>query len=90
MQSKGVIFAGQVRGLDVGCGANLIYCLLGAKEYAWKMIGLDISREAEAGARANLEANAELSHLIELHITDPGLNGKGRGIEFTMSVTDCR
>lgn len=74
--------AGQICGLDVGCGANLIYCLLGAKEYAWKMVGLDISKEAEAGARANLEANPGLSNLIKLCIRDPALHDhKGMFVE---------
>jgi len=29
----------EVRGLDIGCGANFIYCLLGAAIYGWNMTG---------------------------------------------------
>lgn len=36
-----------IRGLDVGCGASFIYCLLGAAMYGWHMTGLDIT---QAGA----------------------------------------
>ena len=43
------------------------------------MVGLDISKEAEAGARANLEANPGLSPFIDLRIRDPLPNGDSRG-----------
>ncbi len=33
-----------VRGLDVGCGANYIYCLLGASLFGWHMVGSDITQ----------------------------------------------
>lgn len=28
-----------VQGLDIGCGTNLIYCLLGSAVYGWRMVG---------------------------------------------------
>eukprot|EP00798_Chlamydomonas_sp_ICE-L_P024671 gene24671-10301_t len=31
------------RGLDIGCGANFIYCLLGAAVYGWEMVGADVT-----------------------------------------------
>jgi 23S rRNA (adenine1618-N6)-methyltransferase len=34
----------QVRGLDIGCGANFIYCLLGAALYGWHMTGVDVTQ----------------------------------------------
>jgi hypothetical protein len=41
--------AGQcVRGLDVGCGANFIYCLLGAALYGWHMTGVDVTEVTHA------------------------------------------
>ncbi len=47
----------RVRGLDVGTGASLIYPILGAKEYGWRMVGTDIDatslRVATAIARFN-------------------------------------
>ena len=36
----------QVRGLDIGCGASFIYCLLGAGIYGWQMVGCDITSVA--------------------------------------------
>ena len=55
-------------GLDVGCGANLVYCLLGAKVNKWKMTGLDITEEARQGAQKNLEANPGLARMIDIVI----------------------
>ncbi|KXZ55155.1 hypothetical protein GPECTOR_3g303 [Gonium pectorale] len=37
---------GPVRGLDIGCGANFIYCLLGAVLYGWHMVGVDVTQVA--------------------------------------------
>lgn len=55
-------------GLDIGCGANLIYCLLGASVLKWNMTGLDITEAALKGSQRNLEANPHLKDLINLSI----------------------
>lgn len=67
-QKQGVMLdgAGQVVGLDIGCGANLIYPLLGVAQHGWRFVGADITDAAVAGARANLAANPHLSPLIEV------------------------
>lgn len=57
---------GQVVGLDIGCGANLIYPLLGAAQHGWRFVGADITDVANAGAHANLAANPHLAPLIEV------------------------
>ena len=36
----------QLRGLDIGTGANGIYCILGAQYFNWKMIGIDSDEKA--------------------------------------------
>ena len=51
--------AEKVKGLDVGCGANCIYSLLGASpEFSFNMVGSDVSREALDIARRNADASA--------------------------------
>lgn len=78
---------GQVMGIDVGCGANLIYCLLGAKLCEWYMLGLDISREARQGAERNLAANPELSPLIQLRILEKHQEERGK---FLLACLDLK
>ena len=57
---------GSVRVLDIGTGANLIYSLLGAAQYQWKMTATDIDNAALASAADILTANPQLSADIEL------------------------
>jgi 23S rRNA (adenine1618-N6)-methyltransferase len=60
-----------VRVLDVGTGANLIYPLLGHREYGWRFVGTDIDITALRAAEAILDANG-LRKMIELrHQPEP-------------------
>lgn len=60
-----------VRVLDVGTGANLIYPLLGHREYGWRFVGTDIDITALRAAEAIVDANG-LRKMIELrHQHDP-------------------
>jgi 23S rRNA (adenine1618-N6)-methyltransferase len=52
--------------LDVGCGANLIYPLLGAAQHGWRFVAADVTDAAISGATANLAANPHLAHLIQV------------------------
>ncbi|ADV51347.1 23S rRNA (adenine(1618)-N(6))-methyltransferase RlmF [Cellulophaga sp. E16_2] len=45
----------QLKGLDIGTGANCIYPILGAQLYGWKMVGSDIDAVALASAVENTE-----------------------------------
>jgi hypothetical protein len=56
----------EVRGLDIGCGANLVYPLLGAAMLGWHFVGVDVTPVALEWARLNREANPALSGLIEV------------------------
>ena len=58
--------AGQVVGLDIGCGANLVYPLLGASLCGWRFVGADVTDVALSWAARNLGANPRLGPLIEL------------------------
>eukprot|EP00803_Ostreobium_quekettii_P002088 evm.model.scf_565.7 EVM.evm.TU.scf_565.7 scf_565:35419-42558(+) len=55
---------GPVMGLDVGCGANLIYPLLGASLLGWHFVGVDTTDVAITWARKNLDANPQISKLL--------------------------
>lgn len=57
---------GAIRGLDIGCGASLIYPLLGASVCGWEFIGIDVTPQAIEWAQRNLAANPQLRELIEV------------------------
>ena len=52
--------------LDIGCGANLIYPLLGAAMHGWHFVGVDITDTAIEWARKNAAANPQLAHRLEI------------------------
>lgn len=58
--------AGAVVGLDIGCGANLIYCLLGAAIYGWRMVGVDVTDIAITAAQQLVVNNPQLQGLLEV------------------------
>ncbi|GAX84031.1 hypothetical protein CEUSTIGMA_g11455.t1 [Chlamydomonas eustigma] len=56
----------KVRGLDIGCGANFIYPLLGAAIYGWKMVGCDVTDVALQWSRRHVTSNPDLAPLLEV------------------------
>jgi len=58
-----------LRGLDIGCGANCIYPLLGAALNGWHFVGTDITDIAVEWAGKNVQGNPHLAHLIEIRRT---------------------
>ena len=66
-----------VRVLDIGTGANLVYPLLGHREYGWSFVGTDIDKAALDTARKTIAANPGLEAAIELRLQ------KDRGAIFT-------
>ena len=56
-----------MRGLDVGCGANAVYSILGAAAMGWHMTGVDTDATAVAAAHDVLAAEAQLQPLVALH-----------------------
>ncbi len=66
--NAGVIPRGEsVRILDIGVGANVIYPLIGNREYGWHFVGSDIDPIALANGQGILDANG-LSTAIELRL----------------------
>ena len=54
-----------VRVLDIGVGANIIYPLIGHREYGWQFVGADIDQNAITNAKQIVDAN-QLSEAITL------------------------
>jgi len=57
-----------VKVLDIGTGANLIYPLIGQREYGWSFVGVDCDSKALESAQRILDANAGLGESIELRL----------------------
>ncbi|PVZ65386.1 23S rRNA (adenine(1618)-N(6))-methyltransferase RlmF [Pelagibaculum spongiae] len=59
----------KVTGLDIGCGANLIYPLLGQSVYGWHFVAADIEKKSLAAANLLIEKN-QLQKKIECRWQD--------------------
>lgn len=59
-----------IRGLDIGTGANGIYTLLGVQHFNWHMIGADIDANAIAVANNNLRLTSNWSQTIEFRLQE--------------------
>ncbi len=55
-----------IKGLDIGVGANCIYPILANKIYNWNMVGADTDPAAIDSARANVKAADVLTDSIEI------------------------
>ncbi|MFD1096646.1 23S rRNA (adenine(1618)-N(6))-methyltransferase RlmF [Salegentibacter chungangensis] len=67
-----------IKGIDIGVGANAIYPILGNRIYNWKMVGTDINETSVKAAKRNINANPGLSAAIEVrHQEDRGSIFKG-------------
>lgn len=56
----------QIKGLDIGVGANCIYPILGASLFKWQMVGSDIDAIAVEAATKNINSNPSLKQYIEV------------------------
>ncbi|MEH2920451.1 23S rRNA (adenine(1618)-N(6))-methyltransferase RlmF [Samsonia erythrinae] len=52
--------------LDIGCGANCIYPLIGHREYGWRFTGSEVNPLAMKAANQTIEANPGLNRAIRL------------------------
>jgi len=60
-------YSKQVRILDIGVGANMIYPLIGQHAYEWQFVGVDIDEVALSNAQQIVDAN-ELNNKVELRL----------------------
>lgn len=58
--------ADNIRGFDIGTGANCIYPLLGASLLGWSFVGTDMMDVALEWAERNIKTNPQISELIEI------------------------
>ena len=58
--------AAQLRGLDIGAGANGIYCILGVQHFNWSMIGAESDAVAVKTASENMLLTTALKDKIEI------------------------
>ena len=56
----------KLRGLDIGSGANCIYCILGAQKFNWTMVGSECDSNAIEIAQANVSTTKSLKNKIEI------------------------
>ena len=56
----------QVRVLDIGCGANCIYPIIGSQTYGWQFLGSDIDLVSVNCAKNIVQSNASLKKHIKL------------------------
>jgi len=79
-----------VRVLDVGVGANVIYPLIGHREYGWSFVGTDLDGMALAAAGRILAANPGLEPAIALrrqadrNAIFAGVVKPGEGFDLTL------
>jgi len=80
----------QIKGLDIGVGANCIYPILGTQIYNWQMVGADINENAVLSATNNIKTNEKLrSHITIRHQKNhanifEGIIDKNEYYDFTM------
>lgn len=64
--------AQQVRLLDIGTGANLVYPLIAAHAYGWQCVGVDIDAKALRNAQQIIEANGFQQQISVRQQPNPG------------------
>jgi 23S rRNA (adenine1618-N6)-methyltransferase len=81
--------AQQVRLLDIGTGANLVYPLIAAHAYGWQSVGVDIDSKALRNAQQIIEANGLQQQISVRHQPKPESIFKGvilPGEQFTVTL----
>jgi len=57
-----------IKGLDIGTGANLIYPIIGASVYDWSFVAVDVEEASLQSAQHIINANPSLSDKIECRL----------------------
>eukprot|EP01041_Mallomonas_annulata_P003988 gene3988-7944_t len=65
---KRIPVGANIRGLDVGVGANAIYPLIGNSEYGWSFVGSDVNSEALVSAQRIISSNSNLINIFSLRL----------------------
>lgn len=64
----------QIKGLDIGVGANCIYPILASQLFNWKMVGTDIDKIAIESAKKNSSTSEKLQQNIEIRYQPSAAN----------------
>jgi 23S rRNA (adenine1618-N6)-methyltransferase len=67
----------KVHVLDIGTGANIVYPLIGYKEYEWSFTGTEIDKAAVQSAKRIIEENKLTDHIRIIHQPSPDHIFKG-------------
>lgn len=81
--------AQQVRLLDIGTGANLVYPLIAAHAYGWQCVGVDIDAKALRNAQQIIDANGLQQQISVRQQPTPSSIFKGvilPGEQFTVTL----
>jgi len=65
-EKLGIVVDSKLRGLDIGTGANGIYCILGAQHFNWTMVGTESDTKAAEIAIANMQHTKGLQDKVEI------------------------
>ncbi|HSI28883.1 MAG: 23S rRNA (adenine(1618)-N(6))-methyltransferase RlmF [Methylophilus sp.] len=79
----------QVRVLDIGTGANLVYPLIASHAYGWQCVGVDIDLQALRNAQQIIDANRLQQQISLRHQPNPIGIFKGvilAGEQFTLTL----
>lgn len=79
----------QVRLLDIGTGANLVYPLIASHAYGWQCVGVDIDAKALRNAQQIIEANGLQQQIDVRQQPNPSSIFKGvilPGEQFTVTL----
>ncbi len=60
----------KLRGLDIGTGANGIYCILGLQHFNWTMVGTECDPKSVQIAKANMQHTKALKNKNEIRHQD--------------------
>lgn len=80
----------QVRGLDIGTGANCVYPMVGHRVYGWHFVAADIDPLSVKSARFIVESNRSLAGGIQCRLQKnpdnifTGMINEKDGFDFTM------
>ncbi|MFK8031281.1 MAG: 23S rRNA (adenine(1618)-N(6))-methyltransferase RlmF [Gammaproteobacteria bacterium] len=80
----------EVKGLDIGIGANGIYSILGQREYGWSFVGSETDELAIASVHTIIAENPTLNGYVEVrkqknsNSTFNGIIGKNEVFDFSL------
>lgn len=66
LEKFNIAVGSKLRGLDIGCGANGIYCILAAQHFNWTMVGAESDAKATEIAKANMQHTEGLQDKVEI------------------------